>query len=138
MASTYSEREVKKMIDIYTDNPCLEVVDKISVMFNKPRKSVISKLVKEGVYIKRGYLSKTGEAPITKLELVRGIEDSLDLKLPGLDKAPKGTLKMLHQTITEVADILEETVEELRDKTEIIEAQVKMLESIKAEGRSVK
>lgn len=97
----YTETQTQKIIEIYTANPTLETVDRLSVRFNKPRKSLISKLVKEGVYVAKGYRSKTGEKPITKLALVRNIEHILDLKLPGLDKAPKGTLKMLFEALSD-------------------------------------
>jgi len=125
--SSYTKTEIEKIIDVYSDNPCLEVVDKLSVMFNRPRKSIISKLVKEGVYIKRGYVTKTGETPITKLELVRGIEENLDTKLPGLDKAPKTTLKLLHESIEESSHILEDIVSELHIEKEVNAARLEML-----------
>lgn len=110
----YTKKETEEMIDIYTENPCLEVVSKLSVLLNKPKKSIISKLVKEGVYLKKGYTTKSGEIPITKLQLVRGIEDALDTKLPDLDKAPKTTLKELNTVVIDMAQLLEDTLEELR------------------------
>ena len=70
MPSSYTEKEVNKMIDVYTDNPCMETVEKLMTLLNRPKKSIIAKLVKEGVYVTRGYRTKTGEVPITKLELV--------------------------------------------------------------------
>jgi hypothetical protein len=113
MASSYTLTEIKTMTDMYTDNPCLEVVGKLSVLLNKPRRSIISKLVKEGVYIRRGYTTKYGKTPVTKLQVVREIEDALDTLLPGLDKAPKTTLHALCKSILEVDNTLETTLEEL-------------------------
>lgn len=113
MSSTYSPREVVYLIDTYTDNPCLETVDRLAVKLNKPRKSIISKLSKEGVYISRGYLSKTGEPPVSKLAIVRTIEDALDNKFPGLDKTPKTTLKLLSDTILDLASLTEEALGEI-------------------------
>jgi hypothetical protein len=118
MTSSYTPKEVTKMVDLYTDNPCLEVVGRLSVLLNRPKKSIISKLVKEGVYIKKGYLSKTGATPITKLQLLRSVEDALDVKLPGLDKAPKTTLKVLSDTVIEQTQMLEDTLEELKNSSE--------------------
>jgi len=128
VASSYTNKQVDKMIDIYTDNPCLEVVNKLSVMFNRPRKSIISKLSKEGVYIKLGYRSKSGEVPITKLQLVRSIEDALDIKLPGLDKTQKATLKLLSDTVVEQTQMLEDTLEELGRRFENKRVQDDILE----------
>ena len=109
----YTEKEVEKMISIYTANPCLETVEKLMVLLNKPKKSIISKLVKEGVYIKRGYVTKTGENPISKIELVRCIEDALDIKCMGLDKTPKSTLKILCDAIVEQTEFLEDSLVEI-------------------------
>lgn len=124
---TYTKKEVEKMVDLYTDNPCLEVVDKLSVLLNKPRKSVIAKLVKEGVYLRRGYRSKTGEIPITKLDLVHDIEDALDTKLPGLDKAPKITLKELRTTVIDSVQLLEDSLEELKNASGLNETYQDLL-----------
>lgn len=118
MPSSYTDKEVQKMIDIYTANPCIETVERLMTVLNKPKKSIIAKLVKEGVYVTKTYRTKTGETPITKLELVRSIEDALDLTLPGLDKTPKGTLKKLSTTISEVSEYLDKALEELQQQSE--------------------
>ena len=128
MASTYSKKELDQLIDVYTENPCLEVVNKLSVLLNRPRKSIISKLVKEGVYVTQGYRSKSGEVPITKLQLVRTVEDTLNIRLPGLDKAPKAILKLLSDTVVERENLLEDTLEELKDTTETRKVREEILE----------
>jgi hypothetical protein len=124
--STYTTKEVSTMIEIYVANPCLEVVDKLGIMFNRPRRSVISKLVKEGVYVSKGYRTKQGEIPITKLALVYDIEDSLGVKLPGLDKAPKGTLVELRALVLANIKELENTICELGDEKEVHRVQAEM------------
>ena len=96
---TYTASDTAKLIQLYEENPTLEMVNKLSVLFNKPKKSIIGKLSKEGVYQARGYRSKTGEIPITKLAIVRQIEDLLEDKFPGLDKAPKLTLVKLYKKL---------------------------------------
>jgi len=128
MASTYTKRDVDKMIDIYTENPCLEVVGKLANMFNRPRKSIISKLSKEGVYVTRGYRSKSGSIPITKLQLVRSIEDALDVKFPDLEKSPKATLQRLSDSVIEMAELLEDTLEELKHSSETKKVQDEIFE----------
>jgi hypothetical protein len=133
VVSNYTQAEVDKMVDIYTENPCLEVVNKLSVLLNKPRKSIISKLVKEGVYIRKGYRTKTGEVSITKLQLVRSIEDALDTKFPDLDKAPKSTLKALSTTVVDQAQLLEDALEELKFSTENIRVKNEIFDVL--EGR---
>ena len=127
VASSYTKTEVTKMIDMYTDNPCLEVVGRLSVLFNRPRKSIISKLVKEGVYIRKGYITKLGTIPITKLQVLRQIEDAMEIKLPGLDKAPKPTLITLSKTAVEMAELLEEALGDLSKALEISGVRAEML-----------
>ena len=127
MASSYTDKEVQILHDRYTANPCLEVVDKLSVELNRPRKSIIAKLVKEGIYITRGYRTKTGDVPITKLEYVRTIEDALDTRLPGLDKAPKTTLKALSESVVDTAQLLEDTLEEVANWSQLAEVRGDML-----------
>jgi hypothetical protein len=128
---TYSEKDVTLLVDTYQKNPCLEVVDKLSVMLNKPRKSIIAKLSKEGVYIRKGYRTKTGEEVVTKLQLVRDIEGALDKKLPGLDKTPKTTLKVLRDDIMEAANLMEDTLEEMH-------ARYTLVDVLTGEERSIK
>ena len=94
----YTEEMTKEMIDIYTETPTLETVDLLAEKFNKPRKSIIGKLSKEGVYKKLIYVTKRGEKPETKLEIVAQIAAGLELdpdNLEGLEKAPKPVLQTL-------------------------------------------
>ena len=60
----------------------------------RSKKSIIGKLSREGVY-REVYVSKTGEKPITKIEIVENIADALDIEvsdLAGLEKSPKEAL----------------------------------------------
>ena len=66
------------------------------------RVSVIGKLSREGIYLKTEYLTKTGEKPVTKRELVEKIGSVLGVEykaLAGLEKAPKAALKALREAI---------------------------------------
>ena len=69
---------------------------------NKSIKSIIGKLSREGVYRREIYKTKSGETPVTKVEIVSNIAETLGLEvdnLLGLDKAPKATLKTLEKGI---------------------------------------
>jgi hypothetical protein len=109
----YTEKENLILVNEYRANPCLETVDVLARKLNKPRKSIIAKLSKMGVYKKGGYKTKLGTDPITKLELVRRIEDLSGLTLPDLAKAPKGTLITLYNYINELDTTIEDTLDEL-------------------------
>jgi hypothetical protein len=94
----YTREETDKIIQRYLANPTRENVDEIAVEFNRTAKSIIGKLSREGVYKKSEYLTKTGERPVTKGELVGEIQGLLGLSeeaIVGLEKSPKTTLKNL-------------------------------------------
>lgn len=128
--SNYTQKEVDKLVEIYTENPCIETVNKLTIELNKTKKSIIAKLVKEGVYVTKGYRTKTGDIPITKLEMVRSLEDVLDVTLPGLDKAPKTTLKLLSDTVVDMSDLLESSLEEI--------ASLKDVERVRSEMKNLR
>ena len=99
----YTPEEVDLLVTEYTARPSKETISELAARLKKSPKSIIGKLSREGVYQKQIYLSKTGEAPVTKKELVAVICELIngDLsKLEGLDKAPKMALKHI---ITQIA-----------------------------------
>ena len=58
----------------------------------RSKKSIIGKLSREGVYRREVYVSKTGEKPITKVEIVSHIAEGLGVEvsdLAGLEKVQK-------------------------------------------------
>lgn len=102
MAINYTEKQVKHMIESYTFEPTRETVEKLAEEYNKSVKSIIGKLSREGVYKKTEYTTKTGEKPVTKLELVQELAERLDINpnaLAGLEKAPKVALKKILEAI---------------------------------------
>tara|TARA_B100000029_G_scaffold515862_1_gene625077 strand:- start:1579 stop:1890 length:312 start_codon:yes stop_codon:yes gene_type:complete len=98
MTVNYTKEQVEYMIDKYNESPTRETVETLSEELGKSTKSIIGKLSREGVYQKAVYVSKTGELPITKKELVVKLADAVDgdlSELEGLEKAPKKELKYL-------------------------------------------
>ncbi len=98
MATNYTNEQVAYMIDKYNESPTRDTVQSLAIELGKSTKSIIGKLSREGVYQKAQYVSKTGEFPITKKELVVKIADAVDgelEKLEGLEKSPKKELKYL-------------------------------------------
>ena len=90
------------MCKAYIDNPSRDTVDALAKELDKPVKSIIGKLSREGVYRREVYKTKTGETPITKIEIVYSIAHALELnpeQLIGLDKTPKQALKLLEETL---------------------------------------
>ena len=112
MSRNYTEHETQELIEAYLICPTLDMVTELSVKFRKTRRSIISKLSKEGVYKRKIYTSKSGDIPITKLELLNIIEESLGKKFPNLDKAPKSTLLVLRDSVTQLHDDFEVLLDE--------------------------
>jgi len=99
----YSQEESQVLIQEYEKNPSKETVEALAEKFRKSTKSVIGKLSREGVYRREVYRSKTGDVPITKVEIVTSIADMLlcePEQLFGLDKAPKASLRALEDALT--------------------------------------
>ena len=94
----YNEETTAYAVLKYTLEPTTETVQELAKELNKSTKSIIGKLSREGVYQRASYTSKTGEKPITKVELVSSIATNLGVEIEtllGLDKSPKATLKAL-------------------------------------------
>jgi len=102
MAVNYTPEMVDLMKSRYSANPTRETVEELAEELNKSIKSVIGKLSREGVYEKTEYLTKTGEKPVTKRELVEKVSEILAVDyqaLAGLEKSPKSSLKLLEETL---------------------------------------
>ncbi len=101
----YSEEQTQYIVKEYRSNPNRETVESLATELNKSIKSIIGKLSREGVYRREIYKTKTGELPVTKVEIVSNIADSLGIEvesLAGLEKAPKATLKKLEESLKEL------------------------------------
>ena len=102
MAVNYTEAQVEFIVDEYSNNPTRETVENLADTLGKSVKSIIGKLSREGVYRKSEYTTKTGEKPITKLELVEKLAKQLEIpnsSLAGLEKAPKSVLRILNENM---------------------------------------
>ena len=101
----YSEEQTKHIVQAYRLNPNRDTVEMLAEELQKSIKSIIGKLSREGVYRREIYKTKTGELPVTKVEIVSNIADSLGIEvesLAGLEKAPKATLKKLEESLKEL------------------------------------
>ena len=98
----YTEDQTKYIIEAYKEKPNRETVENLANELGKSVKSIIGKLSREGVYRREIYKTKSGELPVTKVEIVSNIADSLGIEvdsLLGLEKTPKATLKILEEAI---------------------------------------
>lgn len=94
----YTEKETQYIVTWYKENPSMVTVQSLAEELGKSTKSIIGKLSREGVYERAIYKNKSGDLPITKVEIVSSIADNLGVEvesLVGLEKAPKATLRTL-------------------------------------------
>jgi len=98
----YSEDETKMCVELYAARPSTETVEYLANKLDRSKKSIIGKLSREGVYRREGYKTKTGEKPVTKVEIVSSIAEALGIELSdleGLEKSPKASLKNLEEAV---------------------------------------
>jgi hypothetical protein len=94
----YTEEQTRYITEVYNAKPSMETVETLANELGKTNKSIIGKLSREGVYERAVYKSKSGELPVTKVEIVSNIAENLGVEvehLAGLEKSPKATLKTL-------------------------------------------
>ena len=105
----YTEEITEYMVEQYKASPNMETVQYLAEELGKTTKSIIGKLSREGVYKRAVYKSKSGELPITKVELVSNIAENMGVEvesLVGLEKSPKSTLKTLEVATGTMRDII--------------------------------
>jgi len=91
----YTDAMVSELVAAYEDAPTRATVDEFADKFNKPARSIIAKLVREGVYKAVARATKQGTPVIRKSELVEQIESNLGNSFPSLVKASKADLQAL-------------------------------------------
>ena len=66
----YTEEQTAHIKEQYLANPNRVTVEKLADELDKSVKSIIGKLSREGVYRREIYKTKSGELPVTKVEIV--------------------------------------------------------------------
>ena len=99
----YSDSAVTTMVAEYTATPTRTTVDALARQFNKNPRSIIAKLVREGVYKAVPRVTKTGAPVVRKSAIIANINANLGLStdaLTSLEKTSKADLESLLQAIT--------------------------------------
>ena len=92
----YTDAMVSELVAAYEEAPTRATVDKFANKFNKPARSIIAKLVREGVYKAVARATKQGTPVVRKSELVAQIQVALGTnQLESLVKASKADLQAL-------------------------------------------
>ena len=91
----YTDEMVNAMVADYENDPTPDTVAKLSLELGKTTRSIVAKLVREGVYKAAPRVTKTGAPVIHKAELVAQIQTAVGVELPTLTKASKQDLELL-------------------------------------------
>ena len=96
----YTDAMVDRMVGEYTATPSVETVTTLAKEFGKTKRSVIAKLVREGVYQAQARTTKSGAPVVRKADLVEQIESYfVGASLPSLVKASKADLQRMVECI---------------------------------------
>jgi len=104
----YTNDIVTKIVEMYEKGTTSkEIADELSALHSVevPERSVIAKLSSLGVYRRKEYLNKRGEAPIKKEEYIERIADLLDINvdlLESMEKTTKAALVLLEARIKDL------------------------------------
>jgi len=93
----YTDEMVDAMVAEYSSNPTKDTVSALAREFNKSTRSIVAKLVREGVYKAQPRTTKTGAPVVRKSEIVAEISAELGATagFPSLEKASKADLQNL-------------------------------------------
>ena len=91
----YTDAQVNTLVADYSEAPTKDTVAKLAREMQKTPRSIIAKLVREGVYVAQPRVTKTGAPIIRKSELGAQIQENLGVELPTLTKASKADLERL-------------------------------------------
>jgi hypothetical protein len=103
-AVNYTDAMVESMVLQYTGNPTLDTVAVLSKQLNKTTRSIVAKLVREGVYVAQVRVTKTGAPVVRKSELVAQVQELLGVEMPTLEKASKCDLESLLCSLTTMSE----------------------------------
>jgi hypothetical protein len=106
----YTEEQTAYITEKYTKSPTPETIGNLVAELGFPKRSIIGKLSRIGIYKKEPYKPKYAEKPISKEELVEHIAAQLGCdaeKLLGLSKSQKPALMYLEEVLLEAGYIEE-------------------------------
>jgi hypothetical protein len=94
----YTAEMTAELVEAYKAEPTEVTVKAFAEKFGKTVKSVVAKLSREGVYVKKEYVTKNGEKPVAKAALVARLAEltgETEENLGSLEKATKHALEVL-------------------------------------------
>lgn len=98
----YTAEMTSTMVADYVANPNQATVEKLAEKFNRTTRSIIAKLSREKVYVKKTYTTKAGATPVSKETLSSEIGDYLGMSendASSLASANKNALRLIAEFI---------------------------------------
>lgn len=95
-----------------------KTVEQLAEAFGKTTRSIVAKLSREKVYVKKTYVTKAGTLPVSKEQHVATIAALLGLdagKLDSLEKANKGVLQILENALKPSANEFDSVMDVVTD-----------------------
>lgn len=106
MVANLSNEDKLFIKEEFSADPTRDNIEFLASKFDVSNRSIIAILTAAGLYKRQGYLSKSGEVPINKEQLVSMIAKAMGTELhmlEGLEKANKSVLKLLLKSLDPVA-----------------------------------
>lgn len=107
----YTKEIEEDMYITYGENKSQETVEALAKKYDKPIRSIISKLSAMGIYQKKRYVSKNGQVPVTKEVYIERISNLLDIDrdlLESLEKVTKYALVKMDERISKLKAEIDE------------------------------
>jgi flagellar biosynthesis/type III secretory pathway ATPase len=101
-AVNYTAEQTAAMVQQYTAAPTAETVASMAEAMGKSVRSIVAKLTREGVYKKKEYTTKKGEAPVTKEELASKLTELCGLSEAEADSMAKANKTGLQKIIAKL------------------------------------
>ena len=106
----YTQEITQKLIKDYQSGVSVQLLAQFLTLESGeaiPERSVIAKLSSLGIYKKKEYLTKRGEAPVKKEEYIERIAKLLDVNaeiLESLEKVNKSVLQLIECKLQQIPD----------------------------------
>ena len=115
-AKNYTDEQTARVVEVYeaaldSDAARAEAVEQLAEELKRKPGSIRAKLVSEGVYVAKTYVSKAGAKTETKGTIVQSLAKLFGVaeeRLAGLEKATKPTLEFLRSSIRDASETIAE------------------------------
>jgi len=102
----YTDAQTAELVEAYKvqadQDARVATVREFAEKFGKSTRSIVAKLAREGVYVKKEYVTKKGEKVVRKAEYVTQIAKAIGTtedQLNGLENATKATLATILKAV---------------------------------------